>query len=204
MVFRRYAPFEQFGGGFEGDNRSGPSTDLSATARTTGKVPFDKQGVGMITGISSGTQFVGAGSTVGKILGKHTSAVSASLASSSKIKNGVSLVAYTAGANPMVPGAPEIDTFVDFTAEWIGSSLRLSGAVRGDNFPNCEVFVVDDAGTSCLLFDGRTNGGQTTGPMTRLVGKNESQSLGGFNLVTGLSKSGNFAAPRTSCPISQM
>ena len=104
----------------------------------------------------------------------------------------------------MVPAAPDIDTFVDFGVEWIGNGLRFRGSVRGDDFPNAEIFVLDSKGFGCLLFDGRTTGGQDTGPLTRLAGSHESQNLGSFNCTTSLSPAGAFLSSKTSCPSTTM
>jgi hypothetical protein len=86
----------------------------------------------------------------------------------------------------MIPGAPDIDTFIDFRAEWMGTGFRVHGLVRGDDFPNAEVFVLDPIGHGCLLFDGRTTGGQDTGPIMRLAGAYESRRLGLFNCAMPL------------------
>ena len=55
LVFRRYAPFAEFGMGFEGDHRTGPSVSMNVTARTIGTVPFARGAVGAVTASSSGT-----------------------------------------------------------------------------------------------------------------------------------------------------
>src|SRR4051794_10006491 len=112
LVFRRYAPFKEFGGGFEGDDRSGPSTSLMASARTVGVVTFDGSSIS-INGSSSGTAFTGFGADVNQVLGKHTSKVVATVDVKTRNTMLLSFTAYTAGANPMVPLAPDIDTFVD-------------------------------------------------------------------------------------------
>jgi len=119
-------------------------------------------------------------------------------------KNSISFSASTAGANPMIPGAPDVDTFVDFRAEWVGTGLRFQGNLRGDDFPNAEVFVLDSKGQGCLLFDGRTTGGQNTGPMTRLAGAHQSQRLGSFHCAMPISSPGTFLAPRNICPMTKM
>ena len=80
----------------------------------------------------------------------------------------------------MVPMAPTIDTFVDAYVIFRERTLQIEGTVRGDDFPNAEVFVVDRMGGSVLLFDFKTSGGQQTGPMTRLWGAHEKQLLGQF------------------------
>jgi hypothetical protein len=206
MVFRRYAPFAQFGMGFEGDHRAGPSVSMSATARTIGIVEFDRSGIYKIDAYSSGTRFTGGGAFVRDRMfgGVHFSHVTKTLTNQAVNPNSISFTASTAGANPMVPGAPEIDTFVDFSAEWIASSIRMQGRVRGDNFPNAEVFVLDSTLVGCLLFDGRTTGGADTGPMTRLEGAHESQVLGSFFCTVGLSGSGDFSAAKPMAPLATM
>jgi hypothetical protein len=204
LVFRRYAPFSKFGFGFEGDNRTGPSVSMEATARTIGLVPFERGSVGSIHAESSGTEFLGLGAWVRKLAGKRKSKVSCSISNKIMSKNSLSFTASTAGANPMVPGAPDIDTFVDFGVEWIGKGLRFRGSVRGDDFPNAEVFVLDSKGFGCLLFDGRTTGGQDTGPLTRLAGPHESQNLGSFSCAVTLSPGGIFLSSKLSCPSTTM
>jgi hypothetical protein len=210
LVFRRYAPFAKFGFGFEGDNRGGPSLSVHATARTVGVVLFARGSVGSMTGTSSGTQFVGGGDFLRKLLGTPKSKVNCNLSRQHCGANSISFIASTAGANPMfrIRGignvAPDIDTFVDFSAEWVGSGVRFIGAVRGDDFPNAEVFVLDAKDQGCLLFDGRTTGGQDIGPMTRLAGAHELQRLGSFWCTMPLSSQGIFLHPKPSCSVTKM
>ncbi len=192
LIFRRYAPFATFGGGFEGDNRSGASTSLKATARTIGAVEFAPESVGNVKACSSGTAYLGAGAAVAEALGRHYSKVTSSVAVATRTLDKVRFTAQTAGANPMVPGAPEIDTFVDFEAVFRGNAIEFSGAVRGDNFPNAEVFVRDDAGNAVMLLDFATSGGQDTGPMTRLAGAHGDQTIGTFKYRVGLDAAGRF------------
>ncbi len=192
LVFRRYAPFTTFGGGFEGDVRTGPSTSPSASSRTIGTVPFDPSGPGILVGSSSGTAY-GSGP-------KKYSKVTVKLVNKPAVPNELNFTASTAGANPMVPGAPDIDTFVDIKVAFGGSLMRFSGAVRGDNFPNAEVLVFDDAGTGALLFDYRTSGGRNTGPFTRLMGDGAGQTLGSFGpIAIPIDGGGNFMAS-VVCP----
>jgi hypothetical protein len=204
LLFRRYAPFAKFGFGFEGDHRVGPSTSMLATARTIGVVPFARGSVGSVKGDSSGTEYVGGGDWLRKMAGRHKSHVSSVISKECISANTISFRASTAGANPMVPGAPDIDTIVDFCAEWIASGLRFSGVVRGDDFPNAEVFVLDSGSVGCLLFDGRTTGGQDTGPIIRLAGSHETQILGAFSCAVPILPSGAFVSPKNRCPVTMM
>jgi hypothetical protein len=205
LVFRRYAPFNEFGFGFEGDHRSGPSVSMAATARTIGIVAFDRGSIANVEASSSGTQFMGAGDHVRRLLGKHTSHVKCSISKKMISKPWISFTASTAGANPMLRGvAPDIDTFVDFRAEWFGTGVTFLGVVRGDDFPNAEVFVLDWQGVGCLLFDGRTTGGRNTGPMTRLAGAHESQVLGRFHCAIPLAGPSTFRQAKTGCLVTTM
>ena len=93
----------------------------------------------------------------------------------------------------MIPGAPSIDTYVDIHIVFRSQALVVSGSVRGDDFPNAEVFVTDAAGGSILLFEFGTTGGQSTGPIARLVGEHSSQILGTFSSRISLMRDGAFA-----------
>lgn len=177
---------------------------MSATARTLGIVLFGRGMIGSIASNSSGTQFSGGGEWLRKVAGRHFSHVTGNLTGKSTTAGAVRFTASTAGANPMVPVAPDIDTFVDFTAEWLGTGVRFSGVVRGDDFPNAEVFVLDENGMGCLLFDGRTTGGQDSGPFTRLAGDHESQVLGSFSCAVPLRPDGTFTAAKNGCVVTTM
>jgi hypothetical protein len=205
LVFRRYAPFAQFGFGFEGDHRLHPSVSMDTTARTIGIVSFGRGNIGSIRATTSGTQYTAGGEWLRLFLRKHQSDVSSTATKKQVSQNCVSFTASTAGANPMLGrAAPTIDTFIDFRAEWIGNGVRFNGAVRGDNFPNAEVFVLDSKGQGCLLFDGRTTGGQDSGPITRLAGDHEELQLGLFHCSMPVSPSGTFLTPRISSPVTIM
>lgn len=192
LVFRRYAPFATFGGGFEGDCRAGPSTCLTDTARTIGLVDFSPGKVGNMKASTSGTAFHLFGTTVGNWIGKYNSDITAAVTPSTTTVDRVRFTAHTAGANPMIPFAPDIDTFVDIDAVFREKSLDITGAVRGDNFPNAEVFILDARGKAVLLFDFTTDGGRNTGPLTRLMGDHAAQCLGTFTTVIPREKNGAF------------
>lgn len=193
LYMRRYAPFGTFGGGFEGDHRDGPSTDTAATARTVGVAMFGPNGVESYTGYSSGTAWMPAAALapprlspfpypsprkINRVYGKVNTTIS-------KLKvngNTISFTMHTEGANPMVPGAPDIDTFVDFEA-CFGDGMHYKGRVRGDSFPNAEIFVLERSGRTIPLFDFRTKGGRNTGPFSRLFGSGSDNVLGRFEVV---------------------
>lgn len=131
LFFRRYAPFASFGGGFEGDHRTSSSTILTATARTVGAISFAPGHVDPISGSSSGTAFVGAGALVERLLGRHISKVTASVSVSTATLGCIRFSAQTAGANPMIPLAPAIDTYVDSKRLPISSSGSFLASAAG-------------------------------------------------------------------------
>ena len=193
LIFRRYAPFETFGGGFEGDARTRASTSLTATARTIGALNFAPGNVGNMAGGSSGTTYAGLGAQVQQLLGKHFSKVMAAVSVETRSIDCLRFTAETAGANPMIPAAPDIDTCLDVQIVFRDRALDITGTMRGDDFPNAEVFVTDAAGHAVLVFDFETSGGQTTGPMLRLAGDHRAQVLGQFTRRIPLMPSGAFA-----------
>jgi hypothetical protein len=180
LFFRRYAPFATFGvPNFRGDNRLA-STSLTATSRTYGCVIFNQYEILYDFRGSSGTHHV---SPVG-LDAEMMAEVSGSVVRKRTAGPGIiEFEANTAGANPLVPGSPDIDTFVTAQISF-GKALqmRISGEVFGDNFPNLEVFLRCYRSTrSAMLLDARTTGNRRSGPVTRLAGAHRSQSLGRFS-----------------------
>lgn len=192
LMFKRYAPFETFGGGFEGDTRTEPSANRRASARTIGVVDFTSSSVSSVMlGYSSGTRWR-------KDAKYSYSKVATSISVKTRGSGIISFTAYTAGSNPCVPAAPDIDTFVDLVANFSSHSIVFSGKVRGDDFPNAEVWVYDNVGpaNAALLFDYRTKGGQNTGPLG-LFGSGSDNVLGDIYLNIPIEDSGSFSRKLT-------
>jgi hypothetical protein len=211
FFFRRYAPFDTFGGAsptnmgqrFEGDHRTGPSVSPTASARTYGCVFFNLDGVfykfSGSTGTTVNTLLFGKISATAKV----SSVVTQSAFSQ---PSNFTFAAKTSGSMPLFPGAPNIDTQVvvrvTFTSRprqiWIG------GEAFGDNFPNLEVFLIGICGNgsvkTALLLDGRTTGGRDLGPVTRLYTTHSDFSLGRFASVLPLNEKGEFASNHTVGP----
>jgi hypothetical protein len=209
--FRRYAPFDKFGGAtgfeFEGDHREGPSTSPSATSRTYACLFVNRSEVLYGFSGSSGTRFLGYSAWTGGLLGirmmmevinKDTKGAFAYADVSLDVaehnaSNYVSFTASTAGANPLVPGSPDIDTIVKASFFFNHpKTLVVQGEVFGDNFPNLEIFL-SSRSLSWLLLDFRTTGWQDTGPITRLLGSHDDQSLGKFSASLPLNDKGELA-----------
>ncbi len=85
-----------------------------------------------------------------------------------------------AGANPLVPGAPDIDTKLDLSAQVRAGQVCDSGHLYGDAFPNAEVFVVNSHDQPTMLLTFATTGGQNTGPIHFLPGNNN-RDMGSFS-----------------------
>ena len=197
LVVRRYAPFRTFGGGFEGDVRTEATVNPRATARTIGIVAFTQAGVTEYQGSSSGSTFEGAGEWVSKIIGRHYSHVRADVSAVTLGANSIAFTLHTAGANPLVPiVAPDIVTYVDLKVSFAAAALTFAGTVRGDTFPNAEVFALDARANGAMLFDYRTAGGATTGPL-RLISRADA-TLGTFSVAVA-TNGDIFVAPPQTC-----
>jgi len=201
MIFRRFAPFASFGGGFEGDNRVA-TADPNATSRTSGSVIFNETSAVPLGGASSGTAYVGPFEVMKNIgprfLGRHVAKVKLKLSGFGSVGTGIKFTAYTEGGNPMVPGAPDIDTFVDLVAHFGENRAHFTGDLRGDGFPNAEVIFVDPSGKSHLVLDYRTSSG-ITGPMTRLMGTGDTNKFARFAVT--FFQSGDSWTPVLGTPL---
>jgi EAL domain-containing protein (putative c-di-GMP-specific phosphodiesterase class I)/ActR/RegA family two-component response regulator len=170
--FRRYAPFDDFGGDtgfrFEGDHRASGSTSPKATSRTYGCLFFTTSEIIYGFSGSSGTTWEGYAPwtsavpgirILGEILNKDAKGATAFAKVSLDVAENVQpsvieFTAATAGGMPLLPGTPDIDTFVkmnfDFTQKGV---LAIKGHATGDDFPNLEMFLVTPSGRSALLVD---------------------------------------------------
>ena len=210
FYYRRYVPFATFGranpytmgvgGYFKGDNR-GPSTSInySVKSRTYGFVIFNRYGIMHSFADSSGTTFH---PTFGDAIEGHSKVNHTMIRGT---VNGPDLFGFrssTAGNNPLIKPSPDINTFVDVVINFgTPNTLKITGEVFGDNFPNLEVFLVCyRSARTALLLDGRTSGGAQTGPMTRLYGSHEHFSLGMISSNLALDQKGELSANSTVSP----
>lgn len=168
VYLRSFAPWESFGGGFEGDNR-GPSTSLDATSRISGRVTINAA-TGEILGqevTTSGTRCIGEPCM--SAFGPEISVSDVSI--NTRSANGV-LTLSIAGSNPKFGGfAPDIDATLTLNLS------DFSGRLVGDAFPSAEAFIVGPGGAR-MLHTFSTPGGAQTG-LWRLFGEN-SRAMGGF------------------------
>lgn len=188
ITIRSFAPFKTFGGGFHGDDR-GYSTSASASARVHQRINFDtdKNSMSLLNWSSSTWHSSAPGF-------RRTADPSGGFTSGFGIfqegsdKNFWFSTSY-AGANPLTPGAPNIDVASKF---YINENkekgfLQVRGNLVGDNFPNTESFITDPSGQSVFLGIGFYEGS----PFTSLSGKNE-RPISEFNVRIKTGKDGNF------------
>lgn len=71
-------------------------------------------------------------------------------------------------ADPLVPGAPDIDDYLSITDESTTAQVCYSGTLSGDAFPNTEVFVVNSKGQATTLLNFATTHDRNDGPWTLL------------------------------------
>ena len=178
VVFKRYAPFSSFGGGYHGDGRITPS--LLRTARTWGFVTF-----GLSEGVISSSTMSSPTFKVDEPSKRKTGIPRIKVKTTRKTDTQLEFSAHTAGANPMVSLSPDIDTFLDIRI----TETEIHGCLRGDDFPSAEVYLqVGASGVgslicskSQLLYHFQTPYGGIKGPFTRLFGTHQGQWIGAFN-----------------------
>jgi hypothetical protein len=172
-------------------------------------------------GYSTGSSWVGPGEVrkshrLGSI-GLHVGQVRVTILNGLCLPNGVSFTLHTEGnlplkdiffhriiadgadklnsklrpGSPRPQGTPDIDTFVDFKATFSGDKALFEGVVRGDGFPNAEVFMLDTSLQVVALLDYRTKSG-AAGPLHRLFGSHASNRLASFRLEIELKPDGSF------------
>lgn len=152
ITIRSFAPFKNFGGGFHGDKR-GFSTSDKATARVHQKINFDTDKTAITTNAwSSPTwhKWNPSFSRTAKPDVEFTKDFTIDKNGSSKTFD---FGTHYAGANPLTPGAPNINVFSDFsiTEDKKAGVLNISGKLTGDNFPSTEAFITDPKGNNVFI-----------------------------------------------------
>jgi RHS repeat-associated protein len=174
---RSFAPFPTFGGGFGGDGANrGYSTTLgkaeigsqgvtSRVQQTFTVDPSAKTSSSLKTWSDPSSHPI-----LGSATAKPTGNENASFSSSEK-GNTADVTANMAGANPLVPGSPDIDVKMKLTlTENIDKGiLSVEASMKGDRFPAAEAFIGDTKGQQVFIgvsgYDGN--------PYTSLPGNND-------------------------------
>ncbi|WP_281631312.1 RHS repeat domain-containing protein [Flavobacterium luteolum] len=194
ITIRSFAPFKHFGGGFHGDDRSF-STNLNASARVHQKINFDtdKENISLRTW-SSNTYHTAAPSIKATASPSGTFTSGFGVYKEGSDKNFTFSTSYS-GANPLTPGAPNIDVSASF---YINENkekgfLSIRGNLKGDNFPSTEAFITDPSGQSVFIGVGYYEGS----PFSSLWGKNE-RPISEFSFNIMIDKKGNFTGVQST------
>jgi hypothetical protein len=199
---RRYAPFAEFGGGFQGDSRTaadpsgtyriGATLTVNFATQTAGQVDVTGSNTVGMSGIAELTQLLRGGRGMGGI--KANAPASVSWRSAGK----VTVDLYYWGNNGLFHGAlggllpsPLIDTRTEVTFERSEGLLEVFGIAYGDSFPNAEFYVTDPAGNAAIVGNFATSGGQMLGVLG-LFGSGVEQPFTRFYASIGLDSAGNF------------
>lgn len=189
LTTRSFAPFETFGGGFEGDNR-GFTENMNVTSR-----------------ISQSTTFTLGGSVVSNVAHSSPSRRGRRVATSDPTSRGLAtknddqsirVAQEYAGNNPLVPLSPDIDVShratISIEAAQDGTfTLRIQGQLQGDTFPSAEVIFSDASGRSVLIHTYATSGGRNTGPFRRLPLKGD-KPMGDYDVFIKFDAAGNITS----------
>ncbi len=89
---------------------------------------------------------------------------------------------HLAGANPLIPGSPDIDTHLDMSGTVTTGQACYSGHLYGDAFPNSEVFVINSRGQAATLVNFATSDDPNTSGLVDLFGDND-KDMGSFSNV---------------------
>lgn len=187
---RSFAPFKDFGGGFEGDDRDFSTSD-SVSSRIHTKVAFDYKSnkVISIDSNSSGTTHLPTGTSA-------TAKPVATINSDCEVDICIS----HEGGNPVTDDlagglgsyfTPDIDLHSMINFEDSFNYLEVSVVAVGDAFPNAEIFLEDAKGVRLMLLEFKTTGGPNDGPITYLPGDSK-RPMGSVICKVGLDSSGNF------------
>jgi len=176
LYVRSFAPWKKFGAYppicfwncYSGDDRSF-TTSRSVTSRVNGIIQF------LLPSMSEISERVYSDPSHDAI-GRTATAIP-----TMKVRSGGgALHMEMAGANPLAPGAPDIDTKLDISVKvWSGVAC-YTGHLYGDAFPNAEVFVVNSKDQATMLHTFQTSGGRVSGPIYFLPGNNN-LDMGSFS-----------------------
>jgi hypothetical protein len=182
LYVRSFAPWLWFGiepypfpcayNCFRGDNRSF-TTSLSATSRVIGTISFLLPGM---TNFDANAYSNPSYDVYGRTATGHPTYQAWTL-------NGTLHLGFS-GSNPLVPGSPDIDTNVNFTAVLNSGQVCYSGSLYGDEFPDAEVFALNSTNQATMLLTFTTPGGPNSGPVIYLPGDGTS-NMGTFSNVCG-------------------
>ncbi|MBT0558077.1 hypothetical protein J5309_04915 [Riemerella anatipestifer] len=190
---RNFAPFDRFGGGFEGDgdNRKfSTAKNMSYRIAGTTTINLDKFTMSNVRGGKAHSDWLGT---------SFSSAISPTNVDYSYADNGRKTQNYYMhiyGKNKALLWgivSPDIDTNVNLEVSNIkkGQSFDISGNVYGDKFPSNETYITDKKGNSLFLGVSGADGS----PFTSLAGDND-RPMSSFKFKVLLNKDDTFRGVR--------
>jgi hypothetical protein len=170
---RAFAPFKQFGGYFDGDNR-GYSTSMTATSRVAQNFTVDPA-KGTHTApntFSSPSHHPWFGTATAK--DDRGSITNFKSVENKDGSNTVSFTASMAGHLPLIPSA-DIDVHTNFTLTENdkAGTLQVKAVQTGDAFPTAETMIGDTKGNQLFIGVSPATAGGTLGPYEKLAGDND-------------------------------
>jgi hypothetical protein len=163
----RYVSEDRFVGGFHGDGATrGPTADPRASHRTGLNVQFDavSMNVRQVTGSTTGSELDEWSASSAFVANFetawwHKEELSAFCeVRTEAFQFGRFIHGSSAGSDPLIVPAPNIDTFIDFTASRTSDKLHIVGLVSGDKFTSTDALLTDAAGHTILLGTAKSRG----------------------------------------------
>jgi RHS repeat-associated protein len=174
IYVRSFAPWNTFGGGFAGDNRSFttthvpggvPHSAVGATSRITSIIKIQPRPLSIISQTAYSDPSYHSGMT-SKTATPHVVTT----------VTGNTMHLRMWGANPLVSHAPDIDVKLDMSVRSSVIETYYDGHLYGDAFPNAEMFVVNPSDKATMLHTFTTSGS-----ILDLFGNNN-RSMGDFSV----------------------
>ena len=210
IEIHRFVKLATFAGGFEGDNRDFTAKP-NVTSRTNFKLEFDashplaylnysasaseSRAIGTFSKIVIDIPFLGSSHSEAPNYAA-TAVVSSEADYNVRSSGYLDIHGHSAGALPLITGAPDIDTYVKMVAivsdkdDANNRALWIAGEVRGNDFPWAEVIIEDHLGNRMLLGTFDASGG---GPLTHLWGSGIANRLLDFGLSIPVGPTGAFS-----------
>ncbi|EKT3966589.1 RHS repeat-associated core domain-containing protein [Flavobacterium psychrophilum] len=175
ISIRSFAPFQYFGGYFHGDGENrGFTTSATATSRVQQTFTADPT-AGTMSGVKTWSD-----PSSHPVLGSSTATPSGGVSDFKQTanKDGSNTVTFNStmsGANPLVPGSPDIDVKTSFslTENTKAGTLNVNISQTGDRFPAAETFIKDTGGNPLFMGVSPYEGN----PYTSLPGDNSRQMM---------------------------
>ncbi len=179
---RSFAPFKSFGGGFHGDGENrGFTTSATATSRVAQTFTTDPS-AGTMSNVKTWSD-PSSHPILGSATEKPTGGISDFKQTANKDgSNTVTFNSTMSGANPLVPGSPDIDVKTSFslTENTKAGTLDVNISQTGDRFPAAETFINDTSGNALFMGVSPYEGN----PYTSLPGDNNRQMMSNSFTVT--------------------